>query len=154
MITIREERERRRRRRWLSFFLVIETEDVRRPSRWSRGHLHPHQWKSFRRTQQITPVKSLLPLSLATHLSSSHLHCYLTRKALPDSRSSTLITISSTSFHRFRVPLPWSCQSPVTRSSTLACTLTRKWIYSPTYFLIRDSTSVCSLNTQGSFPRP
>ena len=75
-----------------------------------------------------------------------YLHCYLTRKALPDSHSSTLITISSTRFHRFRVPLPWSRQRPVTRSSTLACTLTRKWIYSPTYFLIRDSTSVCSLN--------
>ena len=99
-------------------------------------------------------VKSLLPLSPPTHFSSSHLHCYLTRKALPDNHSSTLITISSTRFHRFRVPLPWSRQRPVTRSSTLACTLTRKWIYSPTYFLIRDSTSVCSLNTQGSFPRP
>ena len=154
MITIREERERRRRRRWLNFFFVIGTRDVRRPSRWSRRHLHPHGWISFPRTQQITPVKSLLSLSPATHLSSSHLHCYLTRKALPDSHSSTLISMSSTRFHRFRVPLPWSCHRPVTRSSTLACTLTRKWIYSPTYFLIRDSTSVCSLNTQGSFPRP
>ena len=66
---------------------------------------------SFPRTQLIAPVKSFLPLTPLTHLSSPHWHCYLTRNALPaqsDSHSRISITVLSTRFHRLRVPLLWS----------------------------------------------
>ncbi|KIJ94662.1 hypothetical protein K443DRAFT_351371 [Laccaria amethystina LaAM-08-1] len=63
---------------------------------------------SFPQTQQIALLKSHLPLSPPTYLFSPHWNCYLTRDALPaqcDSHSWILITVSSTRFHRLRVPL-------------------------------------------------
>ena len=60
----------------------------------SRGHLH---WLSMPQTQKISPVKSLIPQSMPSHLSFSSQSCYLIHDALPvqsNSSSWILITIS------------------------------------------------------------
>ena len=95
------------------------------------------------------PVNSLLPQSMPSHLSFFTHSCCLIRdapRAQSDSRSWTFWDTS------YALVIPAPCQSFF--SKMLGRTLTGKSTCSSTCSLIRNSTSVCPLDTQGSFPRP
>ena len=111
-----EERERRPCRRGLRFSggegHWVLSGVVRRRAQSFRGRLCPHEWISIRQAQQIIPVKSLLPQITPTPLPfSSHSSAFRAALRLQsDSSPWALITVSSTSFHSLRIPLPWSYQ--------------------------------------------
>lgn len=87
---------------------------------------------------QSTPISPLLPLTLPHERSLTF---------VLDRRIVDLFYLSLDTSAALVIPGP--CQSFFFK--TLGCTLTRKSTSTSTYSLIQDSTSVCSLDTQGSF---
>ena len=112
-----------------------------------REHLRPQ--RSMLIPQTDSSRNSLVPRFTPVHLSiSSHSRCLICNalRAQSDCPSWTLIT-SSLDISTLVVPAP--CQLFFLK--TLGCKLTKTLTCSSTYSLIQDATSVCSLDTQGSF---